>query len=319
MLPHAISAGHTSGDHKPCLEGTRTAVLQEIEAWEVDGQDTSIYWLKGVAGCGKTAIAQTVADRSAAEGRLGGSFFCSRDFKDRRDLRLIFTTLAYQLAYNHPTIFRPALIQAIRSSPDISNDKLEVQFDKIIIGPLKSIETPTTIVIDALDECKNKEPVSQFLLVLGRHMNKILILKIFITGRPEDYIRSGFEIPSLQTKELLLHDVESAIVNSDIESYVKTRLMEITARKRGSIVGHWLSDKDVTAITKESSGFFIVASVIIDFIDNPFEMPQDQLKLILSMSDSAIYVGKSVVDISYSQILTSSFRDTPEDDSRPFE
>jgi adenylylsulfate kinase-like enzyme len=68
MLPCAIGAGHTSGDCKLCLEGTRTAVLQEIEAWEVDGQDTSIYWLKGVAGCGKTAIAQTVAERSAAEG-----------------------------------------------------------------------------------------------------------------------------------------------------------------------------------------------------------------------------------------------------------
>jgi NACHT domain len=285
----------------------------------VDCEDTSIYWLKGVAGCGKTAIAQTVAEHSAAKGRLGGSFFCSRDFEDKRDLSLIFPTLAHQLAYHHPTTFRPALIKAMRSNPDIRHDKLEIQFEKIIIGPLKSIETPTTIVIDGLDECKDKEPVSQFLSALARHVNEIHNAKFFITGRPEDHIRYGFEIPSLRTKILPLHDVESAVVDSDIESYVKTRLMEIAARKWGSIVGPWPLDSDVIAITRRSSGFFIIASVIIGFIDDHYETPQDQLKLILSMPDSGIYAGKSVIDVRYSQILSSNFRDAPEDDSKPFE
>jgi NACHT domain len=318
-LPRAEGAGHTSGDRKPCLGGTRTAVLKEIEAWEVDDTDTSIYWLKGVTGCGKTAIAQTIAERSAANGRLGGSFFCSRNFAHRRDLRLIFPKLAYQLAYSHPTTFRPALVQAIRSSPDIKDDKLEVQFEKIIIQPLKSIDTPTTIIIDALDECKDKEPVSQFLTALARHANEIRNAKFFITGRPEDHIRSGFEIPSLRTKMMPLHDVESAVVDSDIALYVKMRLEEISVRKRDAIISPWPSERDVIAITKKSSGFFIVASVIVDFIDDPYETPQDQFKLIMSMPDSGIYAGRSPIDVKYSQILASSFRDAPEDDSRPFE
>jgi NACHT domain len=301
-LPRAICAGYTSGDRNQCLEGTRTAVLQEIEDWEADDTDTPIYWLKGLAGCGKTAIARTVAERSAAKGRLVGSFFCSRDFDDRRDLHLIFLTLAHQLAHHpsQPTTFRPALAQAIRFSPDIRHDKLEVQFEKVIIGPLESIETPITIVIDALDECKDKEPVSQFLKALARHMNKIRNVKFFITGRPEDHIRSGFEIPCLRTKMLPLHDVESDVVDSDIESYVTTRLMEIASRRRHSIVGPWPSVKDVAEITKKSSGFFIVASVIVDFIDDPYETPQDQLDRILSMPDSGIYAGESVIDVRYS-------------------
>jgi NACHT domain len=314
-LPRAIGVGHTSGDRRPCLQGTRTAVLQEIEAWEVNNKDTSIYWLKGVAGCGKTAIAQTVAERSAANGRLGGSFFCSRDFQDRCDLHLVFLTLAHQLASHYPTTFKPALVQAIRSNPDIRHDKLE----KIIIGPLKSVKTPTTIVINALDECKDKEPVSQFLSALARHVDGIWTLKILITGRPEDHIRAGFEIPSLRTKTLPLHDVEAAVVDSDIESYVKSRLVEIGARKRHSIVGPWPLEKDVTAITRKSSGYLIVASVVVDFIDDPYETPQDQLKLNLSMPDSGIYAGKSIIDVRYSQILASSFRDAPEDDPKPFE
>jgi WD40 repeat protein len=320
-LPHANGAGHTSGDRKPCLEGTRTALLQEIEDWEMDDTDTTIYWLKGITGCGKTAIAQTVAERSAAKGRLCGSFFCSRDFEDRRNLRLIFPTVAHQMAHhpNLPATFRPALAKAIRSSPDIRHDKLEVQFENLIIRPLMSIDTPMTIVIDALDECNDKEPVSQFLSALARHVDQVRNVKFFITGRPEDHIRAGFKIPSLRTKMLPLHDVESAVVDSDIELYVNTRLVDIAARKRYSITGIWPSDKDVTVITRKSSGFFIVASVIIDFIDDPFETPQDQLKLILSMSDSGIYAGESVIDMRYRQILASSFRDVPTNNSKPYE
>jgi hypothetical protein len=213
----------------------------------------------------------------------------------------------------------PALAQAIHSSPDIRHDKLEVQFEKLIIGPLESIETPMMIVIDAINKCNDKDPVSQFLMALARHVNHIQNVKFFITGRPEDHIQSGFEIISLWTKILPLHDIESDVVDSDIKLYVKTRLVEIAVRKRHSIAGPWPSDKDVIAITKKLSSFFIVASVIIDFIDDPYETPQDQLKLILSMSDSRIYAGESVINVRYSQILVSSFRDVPTNNSKPYD
>jgi hypothetical protein len=224
-----------------------------------------------------------------------------------------------QLASQHPTTFKPALAHAICSNPNIKYERLDIQFEKLIIEPLKSIDTPVTIVIDALDECKDKEPVSKFLTALARHANEIRNVKFFITGRPEDHIRSGFEIPSLRTKELPLHNVESTVVDSDIESYVRARMLDIARRKRHSIIGLWPSNRDVTAITRKCCGLFIVASVIVDFIDDPFETPQDQLKLILSMPDSSIYAGKSVIDVRYGQILASSFRDAPENDPRPFE
>ena len=56
-----------------------------------------VYWLNGLAGTGKSTIAQTIAERLFAEGQLGASFFCSRDFEDRSNLDLIFPTLAAQL------------------------------------------------------------------------------------------------------------------------------------------------------------------------------------------------------------------------------
>ena len=57
------------------------------------------------------------------DGRLGGSFFCSRDFKDRRDLRYIFPTLAVQLAYGYQEI-RSILVPFLRTNPGIVHESL---------------------------------------------------------------------------------------------------------------------------------------------------------------------------------------------------
>ena len=111
-----------------------------------------------------------------------------------------------------------------------------------------------------------------------------------------------------------LHDVESAIVDSDIKLFVKTRLDEIAAGRRQSISGQWPSDRDITTILKKTAGLFIIASVIIRFIDSPYASPQERLTLIVNLPDSTIYEGKSGVDVVYHQILSASFGDADEND-----
>jgi NACHT domain len=317
-LPHAIGAGYSAGNHKPCLQGTRIAVLQDIEAWEVNDPKCPIYWLKGVAGCGKSTIAQTFAEGCAAHGRLGTSFFCSRDFPDRRNLRLIFPTMARDLAYQHPD-FRAALVEILRSGHDVEHDSLDVQFEKLIVQPLKLTGLSMTIVVDALDECKDNEPVSAFLSVLAKYVGGLPNVKFFITGRPEDHIRSGFAILSLRTKELPLHDVESSTVESDIRSFVKAGLEGIAMRNQFCVSGSWPTDKDVTAITSKAAGHFIVASIIIGFVDYPHAMPQDRLKLILRILDSTIYEGRTGIDVTYDQVLVANLSNVDKDDSEFFE
>ena len=84
------------------MRGTRKGVLQEIEHWLMSEQDQHIFWLNGLAGTGKSTIAQSFAERAFADGKLGAGFFCSRDFQDRSNLQMIFPTLAFQLAYQYP-------------------------------------------------------------------------------------------------------------------------------------------------------------------------------------------------------------------------
>jgi len=112
-----------------------------------------VSWL---AGTGKPTSAQTIAERVFAVGRLGVSF-CSRDFKDRRNLCYIFPTLAFKFAHKYlkPRSF---LIPLLRSSPDIAHESLYNQMEALIARPLSSSNIPTVIIIDALDECVDRDP-----------------------------------------------------------------------------------------------------------------------------------------------------------------
>ena len=166
-MPYANKAEYLSTENRQgCLRGTRADILLQLEHWLKDTQDRHIFWLNGLAGTGKSTIAQTFAEISFADGMLGASFFCSRDFEDRSNLQMIFPTLAFQLAYRYP-LFRWELLQVLRANPRIWQEALYSQVEKIIVDPLKAADIQTLIIIDALDECKDDEPASAILSVLS--------------------------------------------------------------------------------------------------------------------------------------------------------
>ena len=58
----------------------------QLDQWLKDEQDQRVFWLNGLAGTGKSTIVQTFAESCFADGNLGASFFCSRDYNDRSNL-----------------------------------------------------------------------------------------------------------------------------------------------------------------------------------------------------------------------------------------
>jgi hypothetical protein len=106
----------------------------------------------------------------------------------------------------------------VQSDPGIAHESLYNQMDKLIMRPLRESAIPTVIIIDALDECKDKEPASAILSILGRFVPELPAVKFFLTGRPEQRIRASFRLPLLVevTGVFTLHEVESNQVNSDI-------------------------------------------------------------------------------------------------------
>ncbi|KAF9643341.1 hypothetical protein BDM02DRAFT_3151691, partial [Thelephora ganbajun] len=317
----AHGTGYQHGDRKGCLRGTRETVLNEIESWAGDFEKPPVFWLNGLAGTGKSTIAQTVSEQVFANGLLGASFFCSHDFEDRSDLRLIFPTLAFQLAHKYPT-FRSVLVPLLRSNPDIVHESLMNQMRELIVEPLKSADVWTVIVIDALDECRDEEPQSAILSVLGRFVERIPKVKFFITGRPEPRIKDGFRLPLLvdSTDVFVLHDVRPSLIKSDIRVFLKHELSEVSRRHR---LGGWPSDEHVDLLCRRAGGLFVYAVATVKFLDSSTRLPERQLDAIVNFPEHTVHEGKTrfnsktSLDSLYTSILKTTFsEEDPEVDSK---
>ena len=308
-MHHTVNAGHRCGNRQGCLEGTRKGVLKDIGDWFASDQGQRVFWLNGLAGTGKSTIAQTFTETTSADGKLGASFFCSRDFEDRNNLQMIFPTLAFQLACQYPS-FRKELLRVLKERLDTGNESLCSQMEELLVGPLKVTTIPTLIIIDALDECKDKEPASAVLSILSRYVDQIPNVKFFITGRPEPRIRSGFRLQSLApiTEVLKLHEVKPEVVGNDIELLFQTQLASLAKdRSDLDLTEDWPSSSDITILCKKAAGFFIYASTVVKFVASEGDLPTERLSLITSLPQSTVEEGRSGVDELYTKVLQQAF------------
>jgi WD40 repeat protein len=308
-------AGYQADHHELCLNGTRESTLGAITIWAKNPQDQPVFWLNGLAGTGKSTIAQTFSEMANSDNILGASFFCSRDYLERKELKNIFPTLAYQLACRYPR-FRDHLIKAIKRDPSVGHNSLISQFRSLVMDPLAATGISCVIVIDALDECIDDQPASAILSVLGRLVGKLPLVKFFITGRPEPRIRSGFRLPLLEpfTQVFLLHEVASASVEGDIRLYLTEKLGAMAKRRSGlDLPQPWPSDEDITVLAKKSSGLFIFASTVARFIESEHHEPRERLRLIVSKADDTSHEGASGIDSLYSQVLRDAFSGVDEE------
>ena len=286
--------------------------MDEIERWTEDFDKSPVFWLNGLAGTGKSTIAQTISERLFADNQLGASFFCSRGFEDRSSLKLIFPTLAIQLARKYPN-FRSSLIPLLQSDPDVVHESLQDQMHKFIIKPLQSAGISTVIVIDALDECKDKDPESALLLVLGRSVSKVPRVKFFITSRPEAHIVSGFRGPLLEasTDVFILHCVERRNVDNDIRQFLKHELSKLARRPQG-----WPTDEHLDLLCQRAAGFFVYAVATANFLKRKFGRPSERLGMIMTSPGSTVYEGKAKLDVYtnldtlYTSILQEAFHES---------
>jgi len=304
---HAKGAEHWHGERKGCLKGTRRIVLDAIECWTRDPGKSPIYWLNGLAGTGKSTIAKTIAERLFTDDRLGASFFCSRDFEDRRNLHFIFPTLATQLARKYPE-FRKILVPLIQSDPGIADASLRDQMNRLITQPLKKSNISTVIVIDALDECEDEGSASAILSVLGRLVSEIPKVKFFLTGRPEPRISKGFRSLLLTrvADMFILHNVKPDQVDGDIRLFFRNSFSKLA--DHWDELENWPAEEQLDDLCRRAAGLFVYAAATVKFIDNNKGDPRDQLDLLLESQKIGTHEGKPL-DKLYTSILQGAYGD----------
>jgi hypothetical protein len=225
LAPDIYLAGHQRGDRRGCLQGTRETVLREIELWVEDFTGPPIFWLNGLTGTGKSAIAQTIVDQCDAHGKLGLSVFCSRDVGDHDHLRLIFPTLAIQLAQKDPKA-RLSIVSLLRSNPDILYESPSDQVEKLIVNPLKSANIPAVIVIDGLDEWTDGISQSAILSAMEYWIKEIPKVKFFMTSRADFHLPLGGLV-----QVFTLHNAARDLIDNDIRLFLEHELSGLAIRK----------------------------------------------------------------------------------------
>ena len=156
------------------------------------------------------------------------------------------------------------------------------------------------IVIDALDECNDKSMIAEFIEVVARDHQ--LSLRFFFTSRVEEHIREMFSAsPALTaTYRLALQDFYA---DADLELYFRSRFSTIYQQKR-RLMGHislpWPSELDIAQLVERSSGSFIFASTLVNFVNDGSDLPHRKLRTCLQ--------SHAGLDPSYIQILQTAPR-----------
>ncbi|KAF9890268.1 hypothetical protein FE257_006182 [Aspergillus nanangensis] len=273
--------------NEECLPNTRTDILRQVTEWAEDPTGACIFRLDGMA----------------EKDQLGASFFFKRGEGLQGDASRLFTTIAQQLLIRIHGL-RPIIQQVLTKDPLIPERSLREQFQSLILKPLNELKgvqhTTLIIVIDALDECEPRRDVRIVIQLLALLKDvKTVSLRVFITGRPEAPIPSGFKnMDESMHQDLVLHETPQVTIQHDISLFLEYQFNEI--RREFMLPSKWPGDKTMQTLLEIVLPLFICASTICRFISDPRWMPEERLKHVLSYGLST---QVSKLDFTYLPVL----------------
>ena len=281
-VPRALFDSQHRASAPRCLPGTRKSQLTHIRTWAQSSTSRPILWLSGTAGVGKSTIAQTIAEESAAEGFLAASFFLQRG----DDLQSIVPTIALHLAQSNENMAMSIRATLAKNPGLLSEKALQVQFNELIWRPLQAAGRPSLLIIDGLDELGHDKMIRPLLLAIGAGAGMAEYpVRFLITSRPEFQIETVFRTLPLVEAHERLHLGPSIEADDDIRQYLLHRFSEIRTKHFDlSFPDHpydWPSDHDIEVLVWRSSGHFIYPSTVLNFVDDDDEHPKKSLDYIL--------------------------------------
>ncbi|CAE6536272.1 unnamed protein product [Rhizoctonia solani] len=298
LLPSSPSAWYNSSAGRDLNRRESNLIT-----WANGSSKDTVYWLNGMAGTGKTTIAHSVCTELAAEKRLAASFFCSRLREECSDVNKIIPSIAYQLT-QFSALFRSALSAAMEKDQDAHHKVLSEQFETLIRKPLLAALAiqplaleRMIVVIDALDECKNKESTRDILDILLLK-SADLPIKFVVSSRPEPQIHDQMNGDRIKSK-LVLHELDTGDVHADIETYVREELKPMKPPP---------TESQIQTLVEKAGILFIYAATAVRYVgyDNFRSDPADRLRTILAGSESQEDGENDEIDDLYITVLDAA-------------
>jgi hypothetical protein len=264
-----------------CLQHTRVALIENILNWANDPNSPSIYWLTGLAGSGKSAVANTVAMRFHSQGCLGSSFFFKRGVANRDTADYVFTTFCRDLGARSLD-FRKHILNTIDQNDGVPPSLLR-QLRGYLLPGLQLIPPSQQLVfvLDAMDECGHPSTRRDILMALETLVAQSpRPIKIFVTSRLEPDLETMFGRRVLSVHDHIdLHSSDNA---AGIEAYMNMRMSKIVALHLHLRDSDWPGPQAKKDLVQHAAGLFIWMATACAFLEPTHCDPGKRLHLLLS-------------------------------------
>ncbi|KAJ4300817.1 hypothetical protein N0V90_002905 [Kalmusia sp. IMI 367209] len=225
----------------------------ETGIWLVEGEQftrwkssaASRLWLYGIPGCGKTILSSTVIknllQHCGDDTSMVTAYFYF-DFNDtqKQDPELMLRSLLCQLLQRAVTI--PKMIDALFASYENGRQPSSHAFLEVVRSTLQEF-AQVYIVLDALDECKQRSELMDMLkTVAGWQLDNVHLL---MTSRKERDIESSLESFVIEEDTVCL---QKDVVDEDIKRYSLATLPQTLDQTY---------DRILSAISEEDSKYAI--------------------------------------------------------------
>ncbi|KAF5230799.1 hypothetical protein FANTH_13692 [Fusarium anthophilum] len=218
---------------EPPIEGTCVWFLQMPAYVEwIECHLSSILWISGEPGCGKTTLASFLIDNINQHPLVRGTdcqityFFFDWSRDDQSDGTSLFFALIHQLLQAEP-----ALALIVKRYGDCLNlSDLCSVFADIVSSPERKVKK-LVCVVDALDECETEsmtEAISSLASVISacnKSDKDVGWLKLAVTSHSNQHIEEVFSnVPTYQ--RIRLADYEKPM-KQDVETFIRARCVQV--------------------------------------------------------------------------------------------
>lgn len=266
-----------------CVPGTREQLLKDIKAWLENPAKEVGFWLRGMAGTGKSTVARTVAE-VLKEDFIVVSFFFKRGDGVRGHPGRFVTTILRQLLDSNELRQSGEIISKLLSTYETNgtalNKGIQRQWQTFVQGPLKSRKHKTILlVIDAIDE--SEEPMSLehpiFDFLTNRKNFKSLNIRVFATSRPQ-----GEERNKEMLKLFVLDKIDAKVVLEDIRLCLWDKFTRFNARINSE--SSFPTDGHINELAKRACPLFIAAMTSFKFITQDRYALESQFNTLMSQT-----------------------------------
>ena len=302
-------AAFDSQDHydRRCSLGTREQYIADITNWVTGSVDppSSMYWMRGPAGVGKSAIAQTCAERLKDTGHLGAAFFFT--VKKYDNPLSLFTSIAYQLTTALPD-YHATVNERISKDRSLVGKKIPAQFRSLIVEPLQELGKrgkrvqPKAIFIDGLDECAGGDAQAEIIKIIASSIREgSTPFHWVIFSRAEPRIVSTFKQDSIASVTHFIELPISRKADGEIEMYLRGEFKDILEH-RGfpQLLSSWPTDNDIRTLVDAAAGLFAHPAAVLRHVAYPQDSQfRERLQSVLdALSDG----GKQGSSSPFSQL-----------------